>query len=236
MMLKSSVWLLSAIASVMVPACSSIPDGAQVATCHITGSEAARMECPAGVRRVHGLQAAADAMLADLDPPPVPEVVGQVPVAFVYDPGEAAWRIDRARYEAVAEASRSDLSANIADGPPYPWQQPPSACAVERVGAEPVQKTPPQWPPYQVSDVVCDVIMDVTPDGTSTNIRAQCWHLEPEIETGAAETVRGPATRFIRAANRAVERWRYPPVCEEGYAVWRRNIREFLIYRRTEAG
>lgn len=86
--------------------------------------------------------------------------------------------------------------------------------------AQPLVRIQPQYPPRAAERGIegsCDMTFDVTPDGITTNIRADCT-----------------SSLFVRAAERAVERWRYQPKIENGNAVGRVNVMTTLEFEFAE--
>ncbi len=63
----------------------------------------------------------------------------------------------------------------------------------------------------------CTMTLDVLPDGTTTNVRADCT-----------------SSLFASASTRAVERWKYAPKVEDGVAVTRFNVQTDLEYALAE--
>lgn len=120
----------------------------------------------------------------------------------------------------VADQPAEDLSTAIGDLPEFDTPELNSDSVsfdVSDRDAQPMVRIPPQYPPRAAERGVegsCEVMFDVTPDGTPTNIRiTDC-----------------DSSLFERSTIRAVERWRYEPKVQDGNAVWRRGVVTRLDY------
>jgi len=113
----------------------------------------------------------------------------------------------------AAEQPTEDLSTIVGDLPEFdaPNLSDAVSFSVSDRDAQPLVRIEPQYPPRAAERGVegsCQVVFDVTPDGTPTNIRILTCD----------------SSLFERASIRAVERWRYQPRIVDGQAVARTGV------------
>ncbi len=84
--------------------------------------------------------------------------------------------------------------------------------------AQPLVRIPPQYPPRAQERGIegsCDMLFDVSPDGTPINVQAiSCTN-----------------SVFERASIRSVERWRYSPRVVDGVAQARRGVQTTIEFQ-----
>ncbi len=88
--------------------------------------------------------------------------------------------------------------------------------------AQPLVRIPPQYPERCMSRAANQetvfVEFDVTPDGTTTNVRV----------------VDSTNSCLNRAATRSVERWKYQPKIVDNEAQWRRGVQTAITFELAE--
>lgn len=128
-------------------------------------------------------------------------------------------RIQAAKSEAPQEDLASVLGA-LPEIQPDEVNQSDVAFVVADRDIQPLVRIPPQYPRRALergTEGTCTMTLDVNPDGTTTNVSANCT-----------------SSVFERAAIQAVSGWKYQPKIENGQAVMRFGIQTDLTFELSE--
>ncbi|WP_339748512.1 energy transducer TonB [uncultured Maricaulis sp.] len=129
-------------------------------------------------------------------------------------------QIDRQRAEQPTEGLATVMGA-IPDFAAPQLNSDSVSFSVSDRDAQPLVRIEPQYPMRAAErgiEGTCYARFDVSPDGTPTNI----------------QITRCDSSLFERAAQRAVERWRYNPKVENGVPVARRGVETRFDFRLSE--
>jgi protein TonB len=129
-------------------------------------------------------------------------------------------QIDRQRAEQPTEGLATVMGA-IPDFAAPQLNSDSVSFSVSDRDAQPLVRIEPQYPMRAAERGIegsCYARFDVSPDGTPTNI----------------QITRCDSSLFERAAQRAVERWRYNPKVENGVPVARRGVETRFDFRLSE--
>jgi len=129
-------------------------------------------------------------------------------------------QIDRQRAEQPTEGLATVMGA-IPDFAAPQLNSDSVSFSVSDRDAQPLVRIEPQYPMRALergTEGTCNVRFDVTANGTPTNIRILACS----------------SSLFERAAERAVERWRYSPKVEDGVPVSRVNVETQFEFRISE--
>ena len=136
------------------------------------------------------------------------------------DPPPPPPQIDRQRAEQPTEGLATVMGA-IPDFAAPQLNSDSVSFSVSDRDAQPLVRIEPQYPMRAAergTEGSCSVRFDVTADGTPTNIRILACD----------------SSLFERAAERAVERWRYSPKVENGIPVARVNVETRFEFRLAD--
>lgn len=136
------------------------------------------------------------------------------------DPPPPPPQIDRQRAEQPSEGLATVMGA-IPDFAAPQLNSDSVSFSVSDRDAQPLVRIEPQYPMRAAERGIegsCNVRFDVTSDGTPTNIRVLACD----------------SSLFERAAERAVERWRYSPKVQDGIPVARVNVETRFEFHLSE--
>jgi protein TonB len=136
------------------------------------------------------------------------------------DPPPPPPQIDRQRAEQPTEGLATVMGA-IPDFAAPQLNSDSVSFSVSDRDAQPLVRIEPQYPMRAAERGIegsCNVRFDVTSDGTPTNIRVLACE----------------SSLFERAAERAVERWRYSPKVQDGIPVARVNVETRFEFHLSE--